>query len=304
MTHFKKNLEQYFGTGRVKTNFDLAPYLTLRTKTKAEYYFEAESKDDLIKAINISHELSIPFFILGGGSNLAILKPKIVGLVLRNKYIFKEIITTVGNNALLTVSSGYPITRLAKELSDSGYEGFEYHMGLPGTIGGALYMNSKWTKPLIYTGDSLISANLIDSKGKEKKVNRAYFAFGYDQSMLQKTHEIVLEAIFKLKKSDAQITKQHANFAVKYRKETQPTGVFCSGCFFRNVNGESAGKLIDHAGLKGKKIGKFHVSEKHANFIINDGDGNPEDLKKLLQLIKQKVHEKFNVKLEEEVIVI
>ena len=165
-------------------------------------------------------------------------------------------------------------------------------------------MNSKWTKPHLYVGDNLVTATLIDQEGREKKVNRAYFDFAYDQSKLQKTKEILLEAVFKLKKSAPQIVKKHANFASEYRKKTQPFGVFTSGCFFKNINGKSAGQLIDQSGLKGKRIGKFHVSEKHANFIIHEGGGKPEDLKKLLLLIKSKVNDKFGVKLEEEVIVI
>lgn len=303
MTNLKSKLEQQLGRGRIKTDFDLSPYLTLRTRTEAEYYSEANSRNDLIKAKIASLNLKLPFFIIGGGSNLAILKKGLRGLVVRNKYIYKKIDDQNGY-VLLTVSSGYPITKLAKELADLGYEGLEYHFGLPGTIGGALYMNSKWTNPLSYTGDRLISANLIDQNGYVKTVDHAYFNFAYDQSILQKTKEIILEAIFKLNKSYIQKTKNRANVAMRYRKQTQPFGVFSSGCFFKNVNGYSAGKLIDRVGLKGKRVGKFYVSDKHANFIIHDGNGNPEDLKKLLKLIKENVKKRFGVKLEEEVIVI
>src|SRR3989338_2429726 len=303
MTKLKSKLESILGKDRIKKNFNLSPYLTLRTETTAEYYLEAETRDDLINAKKTSLILKRPFFILGGGSNLAILKKKLTGLVVRNKYIDKKIKKKNGN-ILLTISSGYPVSKLAKELADQGYEGLEYNYGLPGTIGGALYMNSKWIKPLSYTGDNLISANLVGKKGKIKVVDRSYFKFSYDQSILQKTKEILLEAVFKLKKTAPQITKQHTDFAMKYRKQTQPFGVFTSGCFFKNINGKSAGKLIDQTGLKGKRVGKFHVSDKHANFIIHDGNGNPADLEKLLQLIKAEVKKQFGVKLEEEVIVI
>ena len=303
MTNLKNKLEKYLGLDRIKKNFNLSPYLTFRTNTTADYYFEAETRNDLINAKRASLHLNLPFFILGGGSNLAILRKNITGLSVRNKYIQKKIESN-NNQIQLTVSSGYPITKLAKELVEAGYEGFEYHFGLPGTIGGALYMNSKWTKPKIYVGDNLISAKLLDKNGQEKTVKRTYFNFAYDQSSLQKTKEILLEAVFKLKKSDPQSIKKRANFAIKYRKQTQPFGGFTSGCFFKNINGKSAGKLIDRAGLKGKRIGKFHVSNKHANFIIHDGNGKPEDLKKLLQIVKETVKEKFAVKLEEEVIII
>lgn len=299
----KTQIENYVGTDRVKENFDLSPYLTLRTQTLAELYFEANSKEDLIKAFNASKSLKLPFFIIGGGSNLAITKKILPGLVVRNKYSQKKI-EAKDNYGLLTVSSGYPITKLAKELAEMGYEGLEYHLGLPGSIGGALYMNSKWTKPTNYVGDCLVSADLIDPSGNVKTVDRKYFNFAYDQSILQKTKETVLEASFKLKKNNPEVLKEHTRFALDYRKKTQPFGVFTSGCFFRNVNGESAGKMVDQAGLKGKRIGKFHVSDKHANFIINDGNGSTEDLKKLLSVIKKTVKDKFAIDLKEEVIII
>ncbi len=300
----RAQLESYLGVGMVRQNFNLSPYLTLRTQTKAEYYFEAESKEDLIKAKKASLGLKLPIFILGGGSNLAILPQTVKGLIVRNKYLTKSLKPLDNENALLTVSSGYPVTKLAKELAQEGYEGLEYHFGLPGTIGGALYMNSKWTKPLSYFGDLLVSAMIVDKNGEEKKVDRSYFHFAYDTSILQKTKEFVLEATFKLKRSNSSILKERTVFASKYRHDTQPFGVFCSGCFFQNVNGESAGSLIDLSGLKGKRVGQFHVSDKHANFIIHDGSGNTDDLKKLLFLIKKTVKEKQGVELKEEVIVV
>lgn len=303
MTKLKSKLENFLGKDRIKKNFNLSPYLTLRTQTRAEYYFESESRDDLINAKRVTLNLNLPFFIIGGGSNLAILKKTLKGLVVRNRYLNKKIVEK-SDQVLLSVSSGYSITKLASELARAGYAGLEYHLGLPGTVGGALFMNSKWTKPLSYIGDNLMTATLVDQEGKEKTVNKSYFNFAYDQSILQKSKEIILEATFSLKKSNPKVTKEHAAFALKYRKDTQPFGVFCSGCFFRNVNGVSAGKLIDQGGLKAARVGKFHVSGKHANFIIHDGNGNPEDLKKLLKLVKDRVKEKFGVKLEEEVIVI
>ena len=175
-------------------------------------------------------------------------------------------------------------------------------------------MNSKWTKPPTYFGDDLLYAYLIDEKAEVKKVDREYFQFAYDYSILQKTHEIVLEGIFQLGKADPKILREKAAFALDYRKKTQPYGIASSGCFFRNITEDqknklklsttSAGYLIDQAGLKGRTIGNFYVSPLHANFIINRGGGKSEDLVRLLDLIRGEVEKKFGVKLEEEVIVI
>src|SRR3989338_1378870 len=129
MTNLKNKLEKYLGLDRIKKNFNLSPYLTFRTNTTADYYFEAETRNDLINAKRASLHLNLPFFILGGGSNLAILRKNITGLSVRNKYIQKKIESN-NNQIQLTVSSGYPITKLAKELVEAGYEGFEYHFGL------------------------------------------------------------------------------------------------------------------------------------------------------------------------------
>lgn len=288
----------------IRENFNLTPYLTLRTNTEAQYYFEADIREKLIKAKKASIKLSLPIFILGGGSNLAVTAEKIYGLVVHNRYIEKKILERNKNYVLLKVSSGYPVTLLANETAKQGFEGVQYHLGLPGTVGGALYMNSKWTHPVSYFGDSLEYACLIDNYGKVKKVNRDYFGFAYDTSILQKTHETVLDAVFKLKISDPAILTQKAKDSMKYRKKTQPFGVASSGCFFRNVDGRSAGQLIDKAGLKGTSMGNFYVSDKHANFIINKGHGDPHDLVKLIHLVKEKVKSKFGVQLKEEVIVI
>lgn len=299
-----KILSAFLGEKRVKKDIDLCNFTTLKIHSLAEYFFEAKNREDLLKAKQISLQLGLPLFILGGGSNLAIIKRKIHGLVVRNLYQKKEIINEKKDYVDLLVSSGYLVSKLVLETIDQGFEGLEYHLALPGTVGGAIFMNSKWTKPLFYFGDYLIFSYLIDENGKIKKVDRDYFQFAYDFSILQKTKEILLEAIFRLKKTDPAILKKRGEEALNYRKQTQPRGVFSSGCFFKNINGKSAGYLIEQCGLKGYTVGDFYVSEKHANFIINRGNGKREDLMRLIRLIKEKVKEKFGLELEEEVVII
>jgi UDP-N-acetylmuramate dehydrogenase len=196
------------------------------------------------------------------------------------------------------------MNRLVKDTIGQGLSGFEYHSGLPGTLGGALHMNSKWTKPISCVGDNLLSAEIIDRQGEVKTVDRNYFHFDYDYSMLQKTKELLLTATFLLKKEDKNILTKRANKSLLYRRKTQPFGVYSAGCFFKNVNGKPAGYLIDNCNLKGYFVGDFYVSHKHANFIINRGKGKSKDLVKLVKLVKRKVKDRFGVELEEEVIVI
>ncbi len=175
-------------------------------------------------------------------------------------------------------------------------------------------MNSKWTTPLNYIGDHLIFAHILDKDGNIKKVTRDYFNFAYDYSIIQETKEIILEAVFRLQKHYSEDLKERSKSALEYRKQTQPHGVSTGGCFFQNIGIEdaerlgfgttSAGNLIDKAGLKGKEIGGFVVSDKHANFIVNTGEGKAEDLVQLLSFVKKTVKEKFDVDLKEEVVVV
>lgn len=293
---------------------DISHFLTLKTKTRARYYITVTTKEECIKAVEAARSAQVSHFILGGGSNLAAVHDTIPGLVIHNRYIKKEIIDETDEYTDIMFSSGYPMSRVVKETIEMGLTGFEYHLGLPGSIGGAIYMNSKWTKPVTYCGDMLAYAFILDLDGKERKVDRDYFKFAYDFSVLQQTKEIVLEAVFRLKKENKDILKERSEQALAYRRETQPYGVHTGGCFFQNISEEqrlkanvpttSAGYLIDKAGLKGKRIGSFVVSDKHANFIINTGEGKPADLHELLDTIKSTIKETYGVELEEEVIII
>lgn len=307
-------LENFFGKDRVSENVDLFPYLTLRTHTVAQYFFEAKSKEDLQKAKKAVIELKLPILLIGGGSNAAILSERIGGLVVKNSYINKEIIKENKDYVTLLLSSGYPMSMIVAYTVENGYQGFEYQKGLPGTLGGAIAMNSKWTKPYCYVSDSLQEAVLLDSQGEFKSVDKSYFQFAYDYSTLKKTGEIFIEGIFQCQKIDPKILDIRAKEAADYRLKTQPVGLATCGCFFKNISQKdqqeknlpttSVGYLLDNLGLKNLSIGSFTVSGKHANFIINRGHGDPHDLVKLLSIIKDKVKKKYGIILEEEVVVI
>jgi UDP-N-acetylmuramate dehydrogenase len=288
----------------IEENKNLKNYHTLKIDCIAQYFCIANHKEEIIEGLKFAKEKQLQILLLGGGSNVAFLRKRINGLVIKNNYQKMEILENNQNKLVVKVSSGYPTSKFVQEIINLGGEGIEYHLGLPGTIGGAIFTNAKWTKPLSYLTDCLKEATLIDNQLKSKTVNHSYFKFAYDYSILKETQEIVLEAIFAFKKNDPSVLKKRAQEAVEYRKKTQPQAVFTAGCFFQNPKNASAGYLIDQAGLKGKKIGDFLISPVHANFIINLGKGKPEELKQLVDLIKKKVKEKFKIELEEEVILI
>ncbi|MDP3974486.1 MAG: UDP-N-acetylmuramate dehydrogenase [bacterium] len=298
----------------LEKNVDLFKFTTLKSKSIAEYFFVAKTKQDLIDIYKLSITEKLPLTILGGGSNIALISNLICGIVVKNAYIDKKIIDQADENVYYQVSSGYPTNKLVLETIDEGLSGLEYHLGLPGSIGGAIYMNSKWTNPLDYIGSHLEKAYVLTKEGEILERNQSYFNFAYDYSILQETKEILLDIVFKFKRDDKERLIEIANMSLEYRKKTQPSGVFTSGCFFRNITDEekkvrklisnSSGYLIDQCGLKGYQVGDFEISNDHANFIINKGKGKPEDLAKLLNLIKSKVKQKFNIDLREEVVLV
>ncbi len=295
----------------IQKNVDLTNMTTLKMKAVAARLCVAKSREDIIEAQKEAQSQNQELLILGGGSNTVLLQEQVDKFVVRNQYVQKKIVSENDEYVDLSISSGYPVGLLVNQTVKDGLSGFEYQLGLPGTVGGAIYMNSKWTKPFTYFGDNLISANLLTKEGTIKTVERDYFNFAYDYSILQDTGEILLEAVFRMKRMDREKLDALAKEAFAYRKETQPMGIATSGCFYQNLSDEevtrigestnSAGNLIDKAGLKGVSQGSFVVSDHHANFILNQGGGQPEDLKKLLIKIKSTVKDKFNVELKEEV---
>jgi len=296
------------------TNSDLSPHLSMHLKTQTDEFIEVFSKDDLVDSVRYAISKQKPYVVLGGGSNTVAKQSRYFGIVIKNSFKSSEIIKESSNEIILQVSSGYPMSLLVSETVEKGWGGLEYHKGLPGTVGGAIVMNSKWTQPVSYVSDCLEEAILLDLNGIEKKVNKNYFNFSYGYSLLQVNKEILVSGIFRLTKVDQVLLKDRSKQAELYRQKTQPYGVSTSGCFFKNIsetdriklniNTKSAGYLIDQCGLKGMSVGNFEVSRVHANFILNSmhGESKPKDLLTLVTLIKKKVYENFGIQLMEEVI--
>ncbi len=299
---------------KIVSGQDLRLVTTMKIPAVARFFVTASTEEELAESIAYAKKQSLPYVVVGGGSNIAFVTNRYDGLVIRN--MSRRLVVSPGDGTTsdVTVSSGYPMSAFVAYLIEHGFEGMEYQTGLPGTVGGAVYMNSKWTKPLSYVGDYLVSAELIGLDGTRRTESKDYFHFAYDYSILHQTHEVLLNGTFRFKHADPDILRERARSTQEHRKHTQPQGVFTSGCFFRNLSEEekiryrtdtvSAGRLIDTAGLKNTRIGSFVVSPVHANFIVHEGGGKPEDLKRLLALVKQTVKKVHNVDLHEEVCVI
>lgn len=316
-----EELQKQFGENRVRVNERMSAHTTFKIGGAAEFFLEVSNLDDLISAVLTSKKLRIPIFVLGGGSNTIVSDKGIEGLVVKNNCRKFEVVSMLGrvrnkkiglDNALVFAQSGVIMNQLVRFTIDQGLLGLEYQLGLPGTVGGAIFMNSNFPKESAFIGDSLYSAKIISKNGEVKDVDRSYFRFAYDWSILQETSEIVLSAVFKLSPGDKTVLWKKGMDALEYRNSTQPKGA-SAGCTFRNISTAeaitaptpdritSAGYLIDRAGLKGKRIGDAMISDLHANFILNMGQAKAEDVVKLVSLIKDEVYKKFGVHMHLEV---
>lgn len=319
--NIQEELTKIFGD-RLKVNEPLGRYTTFKVGGPADFFFEARNTDEFVLAVKTARANNIPLFILGGGTNLLIGDKGIRGFVVRN---LASQITIKGmkggqigqvrtGTVYVEADSGVPINKLVRFSIEEGLAGLEMQLGLPGSVGGAVYMNSKWTHPEGYVGDAVYQVRLVTESGEEKIVPHSYFRFAYDSSIIQQTGEIIISVVFALSASDKDTLWATANESISYRRASQPQGVLSAGCTFKNLSKAeamtaatpdgttSAGYLIDHAGLKGHTIGDAQISPVHANFIVNTGKATAADVVELIEVARAKVKEQFGVTLVEEII--
>tara|TARA_Y100001970_G_scaffold294159_1_gene447694 strand:+ start:21156 stop:22082 length:927 start_codon:yes stop_codon:yes gene_type:complete len=249
----------------------------------------------IIKSIN---KYNIKFYFLGSGSNILISDNGIRGAVISLKKSSKKIIFY---DSTVLVECGVMLGTLVKELNSKNIIGFESLMGVPGTVGGAIIMNAGAFGAEI--SNNLISVNTINIKGEVKKylVNDINFSYRYSNFP---DDEILIDAIFKCNIGDKEIIHNNKNNASTLRKKNQPLTYRSAGSIFKNPTDVAAGYLIDKAGLKGMKIGNAQISEKHANFIVNLGGAKCNEVLELIKIIKNKIYNSYDIKLELEVKII
>ena len=276
-------------------NESLKKHTTYGIGGPADLMIFPKSKQDLIKVIEIINENKIQLTILGSGSNVLVSDNGIRGAVISLKNSLKQI--EVDDN-ILYAECGTMLGKIVKHAVKNNLIGLENLNGVPGTLGGALIMNAgAWGGEI---SENLIHVEVINSKSEIQKIQKKDLNFSYRQSSFNKD-DILLSAKFNLKKADKDIIKENFIEAQSGRKKSQPLNKRSAGSLFKNPKNNSAGKLLDEAGLKGFSIGDAKISEKHANFFINDGDASSRDMLMLIKKAHKEVKDKFNVNLSLEV---
>ena len=283
----------------------LSDYCTLKIGGYTELFFDAGTVEKLVYAVKTAKKFNIPFILLGCGSNMFFSDEGFDGIVIKNS--IKKSINLTGK--FLEITSSITVEELTNYCIDNKITGLEFMAGIPGSIGGAVYMNAGAFGENI--GNFLDSARIIDQNGDIIDVKNDYFQFDYRSSILKGKKEIVLDINLKFKTGNKDQIKKKVEEILELRRQKHPDPeTKTAGSYFKNVLLEkqerrtAAGYLLDQAGAKGIKVGDAAVSEKHANFLINTGSAKSEDLLKLAEILKEKVKAKFKIELEEEVIYI
>lgn len=276
----------------LQRNVPLGPLTTYLIGGPADMFVEVHSADELAHAVIEARRAGVPYFLLGTGANILIGDGGFRGLVIHNR---SEGIEFHGDR--VTTESGVTVKKLIEETADRGLSGFEHFAGIPSSIGGAIWQNLHFLAPdrqrTLFIESIVESARVMLADNSIVEVDRDWFNFGYDDSRLHHEEIVVLTATFRLTPSTREAILAQAEANLKWRAERQPPVEIYPSCgsVFKKIEGIGAGRLIDAAGLKGYRVGGVHVSEKHANFLVNTDGGTARDVEDLVAHIQRTVKE-------------
>jgi len=258
----------------VRLDEPLGPYTTMKAGGPADYFVEPRSPEDLAAAFRAARECDLDVRILGSGANLLVRDEGVRGVVVR--------LTHLNRRDGLHVQAGYNFSRLVKETAAEGLGGLECLAGIPAHVGGAIRMNAGGRH-----GETAAAVKYVDvmsPAGDLRRIPRDQVGFRYRGTGLG--NAVVLAAGFDLHPAEG--IRERYEDVLSQKKSSQPLGTHNAGCMFKNPPGGSAGRIIDECGLKGARVGAAHVSERHANFIENDGGATTADILHLVELIQRR----------------
>ncbi|PZV16181.1 MAG: UDP-N-acetylenolpyruvoylglucosamine reductase [Pseudanabaena sp.] len=282
----------------IRTNVSLAGLTSMRVGGLAEYFISPRSSTELAEGLSWASDLHLPITIIGAGSNLLISDQGLSGLVVCTRHI--RGIEFDAHYGQVTAAAGEPVPRLAMQIASHGWSGFEWAVGIPGTVGGLVVMNAGAQGGC--AADCMVSALTVSLTGETNLIYPQDLDFSYRTSALQESTNIVTGATFKFQVGgNPKAIASDTEAKLKARHTTQPYHLPNCGSVFRNPLPQFAAKLIQDAGLKGYQIGNAQVSELHANFIVNLGNAKASDIFSLIQHIKTVICDRNGVVLETEV---
>lgn len=300
-------LEDALGADRLRRNVKLAPFTTFKIGGAADLFFEAKTADELARAIEVARELGIPHFLLGTGANILVGDQGFRGLVIRNRAAHMEI--GPEDRQVWAESGAIVYPDLIEAAVGAGLSGLEHYVGIPSTVGGALWQNLHFLSPppererTMFIEEVVFEAELLTAEGERRTVGADYFDFGYDYSILHDRNDVVLSATFALEPGDEARMREIMEANLEWRRlrhpplDTEPS----VGSIFKKIEGIGAGRLIDECGLKGTRIGGAEVTHRHANIMINVGGAAAADVQALIAHVQEVVRRETGYCLETEI---
>ena len=289
---------EFYNKDNIKIDEKLSSYVNFKVGGPADILLIPDSKEQVKKSIGICRENNIPVYVIGNGSNILVRDGGFRGVVISLKGVHNITV----NDERIEAECGVMLKEVSDKAMENSLTGFEFACGIPGTIGGAVFMNAG-----AYDGEIshvVESAEVIDENCNIINLTNEELDFGYRSSLVMKKGYIVLSAVFKLKKGQVKTIKELVNDLTNKRESKQPLEYPSAGSTFKRPTGYFAGKLIQDAGLKGYSIGGAAVSEKHSGFVINKGNATAKDITDLIEHIQDEVKKQFGVDLHTEVRII
>ncbi len=285
---------------QIITDEPLSKHTTFRIGGPCDYFVNIKKEDELIGVIRLCRDEKVPYFLIGNGSNLLVADEGFRGVVLKIDDCSEEFTVQEEENSLLvTGSAGMNLSSFAMKVGNLGLTGFEFAAGIPGTLGGAVFMNAG-----AYGGeikDCIHCAKVVSFDGEVINLSKEELQLSYRNSIVQKEGYLILSATFRFVKGNKNEILQRIEELNRRRKEKQPLEYPSAGSTFKRPEGYYAGKLIMDAGLKGYRVGGAMVSDKHCGFVINTGNATAADVIQLIKDVSRIVNEKYHVVLEPEV---
>ena len=317
MTQTQTLIQETFLYLHPSFDFYLKPLTYFKIGGAAEVFLDLHVQKEIIDVVHFCQKGNIPITILGGASNVVIDDRGLRGVVIQTSNDEYQVMEKNAemNAQRVRVGVGMKTGLFVRKVIDEGLTGLEYFLGVPGKVGGAIYNNAHYLTKRI--GEYVDRVEVLQPSGQLQWLSNSECAFGYDVTRFRTSKGVILQVEFVLPFGTKELSMEMVKEATLYRAKTQPLGDASSGCYFQNTPNTVALRerfpqfadrtefptafLIDQAGLKGEKCGGIEVSEKHAAFLVNTGNGTSVQVKELVKKIKMRVQEEFGVKLEEEV---
>jgi UDP-N-acetylmuramate dehydrogenase len=306
LTEAASALDERLGRGRVQRNVPLAPLTTFKIGGPADLFYEPETEEELVEVLLLARELEIPHFLLGVGANILVGDGGFRGLVIRSRVGGIEFL----EGHRVRAGAGVLVYHdLIQATVARGLGGLHHFVGIPSTVGGAIWQNLHFLSPppererTVFIEEVVEEAAILSAEGVVRTVDRDYFRFGYDYSILHERPDVVLNVTFQLSAQPEQVLRDTIRQNLQWRDDRHPDLWLypSAGSIFQKIEGQGAGRLIDECGLKGHVLGNAQIFHKHANIIVNLGGATARDVRDLIELARTTVRDRLGHDLQPEI---